>query len=60
MFYLGRKQYDTWKANLILRRFPKEIEAIRQSGKFHTSVDCPSQYWLSSTALQANQAEESW
>lgn len=54
MFYLGRKQYDTWKANLILRWFPKEIEAIRQSGKFHTSVDCPSQYWLSSTALQAN------
>lgn len=60
MFYLGRRQHDTWKANLILRWSPKEIEVIRQSGKFYTFVDRLSQYWLSSTGLQANQTEESW
>lgn len=26
MFYLGRRQHDTWKANLILRWSPKELK----------------------------------
>lgn len=49
MFYLGRRQHDTWKANLILRWSPKEIEVIRQSGNFtplltvYLSIGSPQQ-----------------